>query len=651
MTTPKEITTTETTSKPIRRQKSLSNSLSTGLSEFLNASSALLRTSSSGISEEKLRVRENEDRDKVWNHYKKEDTISQSKFSSVILVKRRKSRRHWKKWRKDYEKRIDPIAHSNIEKKERNEQLKKSLSSGNLKKWSIFNRSKSSMINANSRDVKDKEKKKNMINNQVAVTSSSPEEKYYIVKKIRLHTYKKAQIEILKKEVGVLKALDHPNIVRAFETYEVVGRQLNIVFEYCAGGDLWSRSPITKEKDVACIMNQILNAVAFMHERNFIHRDLKMENILFVSNNTSLDVKVIDFGLSTKMLPDKDIMTQRVGTVYTMSPEVIFRRYTNKADMWALGVIAFALIADIAPFDVSAEGGHNKGNNADAIMKAIEKGKYTFTPESIWNNITNEMKEFVSNLLKYNPKDRLSATQALNHPWMKLQYPVEDRRPCPTTLDKTNNKLMVSNLSGLKRLALYTIASRINTKEVDHIRQVFDQYDTLNNGTICFDEFKAALDEYHYTDEQLYEIFKRLAFTSTNNKLIYYTDFLSALLDEQEYIDEDKLADAFDVLDCDDSGFISSENLRHFLDENYNDDEINNILHEADLNQDGQVSFEDFLAMFDHERGARDEVRRKFNESRHSNNDNHSNDGDKTNSIITTVITDEIKGCTSIEER
>merc|ERR1712238_330617 len=99
------------------------------------------------------------------------------------------------------------------------------------------------------------------------------------------------------------------------------------------------------------------------------------------------------------------------------------------------------------------------------------------------------MKEFVSNLLKYNPKDRLSATQALNHPWMKLQYPVEDRRPCPTTLDKTNNKLMVSNLSGLKRLALYTIASRINTKEVDHIRQVFDQYDTLHNGTICFDEF------------------------------------------------------------------------------------------------------------------------------------------------------------------
>jgi len=579
----------------------LLRSSSSGLQEFLRASSSrLLRTTSSGISEEKLRIRENEDRDKVWNHYKKEYTLSQSKFSSVILVKRRKSRRHWKKWRKDYEIRKDPVTHSQIEKQEKKAQIRKSLSSKNLKKSILSSFTGTSAKNLNSSNIKDREKKKSMIN-QNEVLYDQTKESYYIVKLIRLHKYTSKQIEILKKEISVLKALDHPNIVRAFETYEVVGRQLNIVFEYCSGGDLWSRTPIAKEKDVATIMSQILNAVAFMHEHDFLHRDLKMENVLFVSNDVdNLAVKVIDFGLSTKMLPDVNIMTQRVGTVYTMSPEVIFRRYTNKADMWSIGVIAYALIADKAPFD--------DNGRPDEIMKIIEKGKYSFTPASTWDNVTELMKDFISNLLKFNPDRRFSATQALNHSWIKEN--LEEKGPCEVTLDKTNKKIMVSNHQGLKRLALYTIASRISTQEVDHIRQVFDQYDTLNNGTICFDEFKTALAQYQYTDSQLYEIFHRLAFTKTN--IIYYTDFLTALLDEQEYIDEDKLADAFDVLDCDDSGFISSENLRHFLDENYNDEEIDSILRDADLNQDGKVSFEDFLGMFDHEREAREEVRRKF---------------------------------------
>jgi len=591
-------------------KKGLLRSSSSGLQEFLRASSSkLLRASSSGISEEKLRLRENKDRDRVWNHYKKENTLSQSKFSSVILVKRRKSRRHWKQWRRDYEIRKDPVSHSLIEKQEKKEQIRKSLSSKNLKKSILSSFSGSSGRNLNSSNVKDKEKKKSMIHQNEALYDRS-KQSYFIVKLIRLHKYSKKQIEILKKEISILKALDHPNIVRAFETYEVVGRQLNIVFEYCSGGDLWSRTPVTKEKDVASIMSQTLNAVAFMHERDFIHRDLKMENVLFVSNDMdNLTVKVIDFGLSTKMLPDINLLTQRVGTVYTMSPEVIFRRYTNKADMWSIGVIAYALIADKAPFD--------DNGRPDEIMKIIEKGKYSFTPASTWDNVTLDIKDFISNLLKFNPDHRFSATQALNHSWMNQN--LDEKRPCEITMDKTHQKIMGMNHQGLKRLALYTIASRISTQEVDHIRQVFDQYDTLNNGTICFDEFKTAFAQYQYSDSQLYEIFHRLAFTKSS--VIYYTDFLTALLDEQEYIDEDKLADAFDVLDCDDSGYISSENLRHFLDENYNDKEIDSILRDADLNQDGKVSFEDFLAMFDHEREAREEVRRKFQESIHPKED------------------------------
>merc|ERR1711862_607040 len=187
--------------------------------------------------------------------------------------------------------------------------------------------------------------------------------------------------------------------------------------------------------------------------------------------------------------------------------------------MWALGIIGFALIADRAPF---------QGKRTDDIMRAIEKGKYTFTPEHIWDNISEDGKIFINGLLKFNPNDRLSVTEALNHQWIikakkqKQNSIIEEdnknkKRPSSncnysTLMQEITDKLMLSNHRGLKRLALYTIASRINTQEINHIRQVFNEYDILNNGTICFDEFKSALHQVQYkykynkyTDEQLYE--------------------------------------------------------------------------------------------------------------------------------------------------
>jgi calcium-dependent protein kinase len=119
--------------------------------------------------------------------------------------------------------------------------------------------------------------------------------------------------------------------------------------EMCQGGDLFSRQPYT-EVESSVIMEQVLSAAAYLHDRNIVHRDLKHENILFVDND-HLDVKVIDFGLAKKFHKKTDRHYEKCGTMYTMSPEALNGNYTGSStDLWSIGVIAYMLLSDQKPF-------------------------------------------------------------------------------------------------------------------------------------------------------------------------------------------------------------------------------------------------------------------------------------------------------------
>lgn len=112
-----------------------------------------------------------------------------------------------------------------------------------------------------------------------------------------------------------MKGLDHPNIVKAIETFDFRNR-LYLVLEICTGGDLYSRDPYS-EADAVNIMNCVLSAVTYLHSKGIIHRDLKFENIMFADKKTRSEVKIIDFGLSQKFAANQHL-TDAVGTVYTM---------------------------------------------------------------------------------------------------------------------------------------------------------------------------------------------------------------------------------------------------------------------------------------------------------------------------------------------
>ena len=151
----------------------------------------------------------------------------------------------------------------------------------------------------------------------------------YALKTIDLKHICKEYIDELRNEIDILRTLDHPNIVKAYETYEY-RRKLFLIMELCSGGDLHSRIPYTEEQSCHLI-RKILLAVGYMHQRGIVHRDLKFENIMFESNSKFIcfsllfvnlfsidpdaEIKIIDFGLSAKFLPTEDIFTRTVGTL------------------------------------------------------------------------------------------------------------------------------------------------------------------------------------------------------------------------------------------------------------------------------------------------------------------------------------------------
>jgi len=268
---------------------------------------------------------------------------------------------------------------------------------------------------------------------------------------------------------------------------------------------------------------------------------------MFESKNPDAEVKVIDFGLSKKYLGHNEVMHETVGTLYTMAPEVIQESYTAKADMWSIGVIAYMLLSGKKPF---------WGRDSQTIIGKVMRGHYTFKGQC-WENISDEAKEFVRSLLKVNPRSRPSAEEALHSPWFKKS------EISHATLMKSINVNIYESFSKFtgssefKKRVLMIIAFMSNSEEISKLRQAFEAFDTNDDGYITFDEFQFAFKDCCSTTEDLRTIFNSADINHDGR--IGYTEFLTATLENKAVIEEDRLAEAFGLLDVDHSGFISKK--------------------------------------------------------------------------------------------
>lgn len=381
--------------------------------------------------------------------------------------------------------------------------------------------------------------------------------------------------------------MDHPNIVKAYEVYET-SVNIYLVLEHCSGGDLYCRVPYS-EKDSARIVGKLLSAITHMHKHNITHRDIKFENIMFESNSPDAEIKLIDFGLSKKMTQGgKNYMTEGVGTIYTMAPQVLRGIYTSQADIWSIGVITYMLLSNTKPF---------YGKKRRHVVSRILKGAYTFYAPS-WEDISEEAKEFVTETIEVDPKVRLNAEQALKHQWLSKEFPLSAREPPANILDSVHDNIVnYGAVSEFKKMALMVLAHKSTREEILDLRKAFDSFDTANNGTISLEEFKAAMERSNnqYSEKDIEDIFRTIDVGADGE--IYYLEFLAATLEAHGRITEERLAEAFDRMDSDDSGMISKQNLRDLLGKNYSEEKINQMLNEMECTKDG-INFDAFRKIF-----------------------------------------------------
>jgi len=222
-----------------------------------------------------------------------------------------------------------------------------------------------------------------------------------------------ADISRLQTEIEILQQVSHPNIIflkELFETPEIVA----IVTELVTGGELFDKiveQGCYSERDAALLVSKMVSAIEYLHQRGIVHRDLKPENLLLKSPHNLTEVKIADFGLS-KIVGTNNIgrMLTACGTPSYVAPEVLLTTgYDKEVDLWSIGVITYILLCGFPPFYDEC---------LSNLFEEIIAARYDF-PEEYWGHISEEAKDFVSRLLLVNPHQRMSATEALQHPWLK----------------------------------------------------------------------------------------------------------------------------------------------------------------------------------------------------------------------------------------
>nr|GMC93409.1 CDPK-related kinase 5-like [Ipomoea batatas] len=289
-------------------------------------------------------------------------------------------------------------------------------------------------------------------------------------------------VEDVRREVKILRALNgHNNLVQFYDAYEDHDN-VYIVMELCEGGELLdrilSRGGKYTEDDAKAVMIQILNVVAFCHLQGVVHRDLKPENFLYTSKDENAQLKAIDFGLSDFVKPDERL-NDIVGSAYYVAPEVLHRSYNTEADVWSIGVIAYILLCGSRPFWARTESG---------IFRAVLKADPSFEEEP-WPALSSEAKDFVKRLLNKDPRKRMTASQALCHPWIQKGNDV--KAPLDILIFKLMKVYMRS--SALRRAALRALSRTLTVDELSYLRAQFSLLEPNKNGTICLENIKAAL--------------------------------------------------------------------------------------------------------------------------------------------------------------
>uniref|UniRef100_A0A8C7XF19 calcium/calmodulin-dependent protein kinase n=1 Tax=Oryzias sinensis TaxID=183150 RepID=A0A8C7XF19_9TELE len=215
----------------------------------------------------------------------------------------------------------------------------------------------------------------------------------------------------LDREARICRLLKHPNIVRLHDSISEEAHHY-LIFDLVTGGELFEdivAREYYSEADASHCIQQILEAVLHCHQMGVVHRDLKPENLLLASKSKGAAVKLADFGLAIEVEGDQQAWFGFAGTPGYLSPEVLRKDPYGKAvDLWACGVILYILLVGYPPF---------WDEDQHRLYQQIKAGAYDF-PSPEWDTVTPEAKDLINKMLTINPAKRITAAEALKHPWI-----------------------------------------------------------------------------------------------------------------------------------------------------------------------------------------------------------------------------------------
>lgn len=237
------------------------------------------------------------------------------------------------------------------------------------------------------------------------------------------------------------------------------------------------------------------------------------------------------------------------------------------------------------------------GNDRKAIMKHILKGRFHFASRR-WMYVSPDAKKFVKSLLQGIPEKRPSAEEAAQSSYLSREFDVYGNAAESDMMDRMHATIQAfSEYTRLKKLALLVIAYKSTCEEIGVLQDMFHKFDKLHVGEIDFNVFKETITEhYSYTDAEIEKMFRGMDFDGKGT--VRYCEFLAATMEAHGTIDEERLADAFDRIDSDDTGYITAGDLKVFLGHDIADDYIDDIIDEADVHQDRRISYAEFLNLW-----------------------------------------------------
>uniref|UniRef100_A0A803W7M1 calcium/calmodulin-dependent protein kinase n=1 Tax=Ficedula albicollis TaxID=59894 RepID=A0A803W7M1_FICAL len=272
----------------------------------------------------------------------------------------------------------------------------------------------------------------------------------------------------LEREARICRLLKHSNIVRLHDSISEEGFHY-LVFDLVTGGELFEdivAREYYSEADASHCIQQILEAVLHCHQMGVVHRDLKPENLLLASKCKGAAVKLADFGLAIEVQGDQQAWFGFAGTPGYLSPEVLRKEaYGKPVDIWACGVILYILLVGYPPF---------WDEDQHKLYQQIKAGAYDF-PSPEWDTVTPEAKNLINQMLTINPAKRITAHEALKHPWVCQRSTVASmmhRQETVECLKKFNarRKLKVRGLGGVLTLSPPAAAKSLLNKKADGVK-------------------------------------------------------------------------------------------------------------------------------------------------------------------------------------